>query len=76
MPCDQVNKILEESGDKVVWRRNICVHKKYWEEVGGDINVYYLLREAFLRGFLSGISLVYEKVDEAASMIKRSGINE
>lgn len=76
MPCDSVNTVVEESHEKVVWRRNICVHKKYWEEVGGDINVYYFLREAFLRGFLSGTSLVYEKVDEATNMIKRSDINE
>lgn len=76
MPCDHANTVIEESSGKVVWRRNICVHKKYWEEVGGDINVYYFIREAFFRGFLSGTSLVYEKVDEAASMIKRSGINE
>lgn len=76
MPCDNANTVLEESHEKVVWRRNICVHKKYWEEVGGDINVYYFLREAFLRGFLSGTSLVYEKVDEAANMIRRRGINE
>lgn len=76
MPCDNANTVVEESDEKVVWRRNICVHKKYWEEVGGDINVYYFLREAFYRGFLSGTSLVYGKVDEATNMIKRSGINK
>lgn len=76
MPCDHANTILEESEEKVIWKRNICVHTNYWEEVGGDINVYYFLREAFVRGFLSGTTLVYEKVDEAAYMIRRRGINE
>lgn len=76
MPCDHANTVLEESEEKVIWKRNICVHTKYWEEAGGDINFYYFLREAFVRGFLSGTTLVYEKVDEAANMIRRRGINE
>jgi hypothetical protein len=73
MPCDHANTVLEESEEKVIWKRNICVHTNYWEEVGGDINVYYFLREAFVRGFLSGTTLVYEKVDEVTNMIKRRG---
>ncbi len=76
MPCDHANTIIEESEEKVIWRRNNCVHKNYWDELGGDINIYYSLREAFIRGFLMETSLVYIKVDENTNMINRSGVNE
>lgn len=76
MPCDHANTVLEESEEKVIWKRNTCVHKSYWEEIGGDINLYYSLREAFIRGYLSGLALVYEKIDENTNMIKRSDVHE
>lgn len=76
MPCDHANTLIEESEEKVIWRRNNCVHKNYWDELGGDINIYYSLREAFIRGFLMETSLVYIKVDENTNMINRSGVNE
>lgn len=71
MPCDHANTVIEESEEKVVWRRSICVHKNYWEEVGGDINIYYSLREEFIKGMLIGTVLEYEKVDEVTNMIRR-----
>ena len=71
MPCDHAYSVLEADESKVIWKRNTCVHKSYWEEVGGDINNYYLFREAFIRGFLSDSSLVYEKIDEVTNMIKK-----
>lgn len=71
MPCDNANSLLENSEDKVVWRRNTCVHSSYWDEAGGDINIYYILREAFIRGFLSQSPFVYEKLDESTSIIRK-----
>ncbi|MGV8905601.1 MAG: hypothetical protein ACOH15_03270 [Acetobacterium sp.] len=71
MPCDHANTVIEENDEKVVWRRNNCIHKNYWEEVGIDISIYYSLREAFLRGFLMDTTLVYEKVDSVTNMIRR-----
>lgn len=71
MPCDHASTVLEENEEKVIWKRNTCVHKKYWDEVGGDSNIYYFLREAFIRGTLMGTILVYEKIDEANNMIRR-----
>lgn len=76
MPCDHANSVLEESEDKVVWKRNNCVHKMYWNEVGGDIGIYYFLREAFIRGFLSGTPFVFEKLDEDTNVIRRRKADE
>jgi len=72
MPCDHANSVLEENEDKVIWKRNTCVHTQYWEDVDGDINIYYSLREAFISGYLRETQLVYEKVDEVTNMIRRT----
>jgi len=74
MPCDHANSVLEDDEDRVIWKRNTCVHKSYWDEVGGDINNYYFFREAFIRGFLSSTSVVFEKIDDVTSMIKRQDV--
>lgn len=71
MPCDHVNELLEENEEQVTWKRNSCVHKSYWEEVGGDVSVYYRLRDAFIRGVLTGTSLIYEKVEPDVYRIAR-----
>jgi len=72
MPCDHANSVLEENEDKVIWKRNTCVHTQYWEDVDGDIKIYYSLREAFISGYLRETQLVYEKVDEVTNMIRRT----
>lgn len=76
MPCDHANTVQEDSEDKVIWKRNLCVHTDYWDEVHGDINIYYLLRDEFIKGCLSDTAFVYEKVDQDTSMIKRRDANE
>ena len=72
MPCDHANCVLEENEEKVIWKRNACVHAKFWEEVCGDIHIYYSLREAFIKGYLKETQLVYEKVDEVTNIIRRT----
>lgn len=76
MPCDHANTVVEQSEDKVIWKRNNCVHKSYWEEVEGDVSNYYLLREEFVKGFLIETPFVYEKIDEVTNTILRSEANE
>ncbi|ROR27461.1 hypothetical protein EDD66_106158 [Mobilisporobacter senegalensis] len=70
MPCDHANSVIEGDEELVKWKRNTCVHKQYWNEIGGDVNNYYILREAFIRGFISETNFEYIKVDEVTSMIK------
>jgi len=76
MPCDNANRVIEENDDKVLWKRNTCVHKKYWDEVEGNISIYYSLREEFIKGALMGTELEYEKIDEETSLIRKRGYNE
>ncbi len=58
MPCDHVNEILEQNEQCVLWQQTVDLHLPFWEEVGGRIENYYLLRGAFILGSLldSGFS--------------------
>ncbi|QHQ62850.1 hypothetical protein Ana3638_20415 [Anaerocolumna sedimenticola] len=71
MPCDHANLVISQDDKEVIWKRNICVHEDYWNEVGGDIKTYYLLREEFLKGFITGAGAVYVKQDETTSKITK-----
>lgn len=71
MPCDRANELLSQEEDEVVWRRNVCVHRNYWDEVNGDINIYYLLRDEFIKGLLENAKVNYEKIDDVTSKISR-----
>ncbi len=71
MPCDHANAILEETNEKVIWLRNLCVHSQYWEEAHGNIDIYYMLRDEFIKGILTGSDFEYVKMDEVTSMIKK-----
>src|SRR5699024_12014946 len=44
MPCDRVNSVDAQEEDLVTWKRNQCVHEEFWDSLGGDVKIYYLLR--------------------------------
>lgn len=52
MPCDNVNSVVEKSQDSIAWDAVDCLHKTYWEQVDGDVKVYYDLRTSFINNFL------------------------
>jgi hypothetical protein len=64
MPCDHANRIVAQTDAEVIWSRNLCVHTPYWEELQGDISLYYQLREAWMKGFLKEYHYALEKVDD------------
>lgn len=72
MPCDRAYSVVGQDEDEVTLSRNVCVHKEYWDLVGGDIKTYYQLREQFIRGFLSSTDVVYETIDETTHVMKRN----
>lgn len=53
MPCDHVNQILEQSEQRVLWSQTVDLHLPFWDQAGGNIEHYYLLRNAFISGSLS-----------------------
>lgn len=71
MPCDHANSVIEESEEKIIWKRNNCVHKKYWDEVNGDIAIYYILRDELIKGCLDNTTYVYNKTGADSFEIRR-----
>lgn len=59
MPCDRVNEPVELESEQALWRQTQCVHQDYWEQAGGDIAVYYALREQMINGMLADSGLTY-----------------
>ncbi len=59
MPCDHVNQVVQREQNKVIWKKTQCVHRDYWNQVGGDIAIYNALRLKIIEGMLiySGLAL-------------------
>lgn len=64
MPCDHVNQVVSRSEDSVVWKQTCEIHQKYWDEVQGNIEHYYLLRNAFIKGLFADTGLQYRIVEQ------------
>ena len=73
MPCDHANSVILHADNEIVWKRNVCVHQKFWDEAEGNIKDFYMLRDEFIEGLLSETDIKYEKLDETTSRIKRRG---
>jgi hypothetical protein len=70
MPCDHANRVLKQSDSEILWTRNQCVHSSYWEETGGDIDVYYILRDAWISALVKELGFLIEKPDSKTYCIK------
>lgn len=53
MPCDNVLQIEDQHTGRLEIREAVSIHAAAWEQVNGDVNHYYTLRESFLQGLLS-----------------------
>lgn len=53
MPCDHVNRVVEQGEEKTVWQQTQCVHQMHWEQAGGEVSVYYALRAQIIKGMLA-----------------------
>lgn len=56
MPTDRVNEILSGNENVIIWRTAKCLHKPYWDEVNGDVEHFYDLREAWVKAFVETIN--------------------
>lgn len=71
MPCDHANTVVEHDENSISWKRNTCVHESYWKEVGGNIDHYYQLRDAWLNGFATACGLEYQKLDPVTYCLRK-----
>ena len=56
MPCDNVKCITINDNNLLQWKVEKCLHKKYWDKVNGDINVFYKLRALWISEFVKNIN--------------------
>ncbi len=69
MPCDHANRLLSQNDNDITWTRNLCIHTPYWQELGGNISVYYELRESWLMGFIKEFEYSFEKINDTTYRI-------
>lgn len=53
MPCDNVNNIIINEENLLQWDVKNCLHKKYWNNVSNDINIFYELRKGWIEQFVN-----------------------
>lgn len=61
MPCDHVNSIVESTENYLIYKKNICVHKKYWDEEEADINIYYNLLSSLIYGMAENAKIIFRQ---------------
>ncbi|MDZ4992800.1 hypothetical protein GNF80_07380 [Clostridium perfringens] len=70
MPCDRINEVLENSNDKVVWSMSRDLHKRFWDNVDGNVEEFHSLRNSWITTFVKEINpefefITYENGDKA-----------
>lgn len=64
MPCDNVGAVTSQDDDHLTWIATRCLHKGYWDAVGGDVANYHILRDAFNTAYFNAINgISYSRVD-------------
>lgn len=63
MPDQRVNDILSGNENVIIWRTTTCLHQPYWDEVGGNVEDFHDLREAWVKAFVTTLipEFTYER---------------
>ncbi|NLP27907.1 MAG: hypothetical protein GX370_03925 [Clostridia bacterium] len=59
MPCDSVDRVMEDEDKKFVWLSTVCIHSDNWKAAGGNVQHFYDLRQVWLESFLSQLGSGY-----------------
>ncbi len=71
MPCDHALEVMEQTENRILWKRRVCVHGDYWKQAGGDINLYYTLRDSFLQGLIASLPYELKREEDATYEIRQ-----
>lgn len=72
MPCDGGIIVQTEENDEIMWSIDSAVHAPYWQEVEEDMDIYFVLRDAWLRGFFEEKTVQYETLGDGTFRIKEA----
>lgn len=64
MPCDRVNEVIISQQDTVQWKRRICVHKDIWEKEGIPVEIFYDLRNLWIKAFVNEVNGDFEYIQK------------
>ena len=62
MPCDRANALVDNNPESIQWERTIDLHGDFFAGEGLDKELYYELRDAYIKG-LAGEGLEYSRKD-------------
>lgn len=65
MPCDRINEVIESSENEFVWKTTRCLHSPYWNQVGGEVQNFYSLRNAWVKSFVEKINPIFTYTRDA-----------
>ncbi len=71
MPCDFVNRVSREDDEICVIERMQDVHAPFWQAVGAAPDLYYSLRDAWVRGWLSAAPFEWERHSAHETVVKK-----
>lgn len=74
MPCDQADKLVEETMDKVVWESSTCLQEPNWKRVGIAANTMKAIYQKWLEGFIKGVNSQFE-FRQTADTLKGNNFN-
>ncbi|EGT3616259.1 hypothetical protein FHH43_08445 [Clostridium perfringens] len=56
MPCDRINEIIENTDNKIIWSMSRDLHKRFWDEVDGNVEEFHDLRNSWIKAFVEEIN--------------------
>ncbi|MBF7096173.1 hypothetical protein [Alkalibacter mobilis] len=75
MPCDRVNEVTVSEDNEIKWVRTVCLHNDHWNNAGGDVKNFYILRDEWTKAFVENLSsnMTYNRLSEETQAIQRKG---
>lgn len=71
MPCDHAHEILESDAEGITWEARRCLHQDHWDAAGGDISIFYELRDHWIDGFIRKTGFRYTRETGGISSIRK-----
>ncbi|WP_101772393.1 hypothetical protein [Peptostreptococcus faecalis] len=69
---EEINEIISENDDEIVWKRKRSTTQKYWTYLDIDFNKYFLpLRRAFIQGFIEKTDIEFKKLDDTVCVLSK-----
>lgn len=69
---EELNEVISEEYDEIIWKRIRPSTCKYWAYLNVDFNKYYLpLRQEFIEGLTEKTDVEFKKLDETVCVLAR-----